>query len=295
MRQSRRMHVLVTGAAGSIGRVVCAGLTGQGHRVRGLDLVDTPPELARQVAGWHTGDCLDPAVVGPAVAGVDGVVHLAGNPQEADLVESLSSHVHTTGRVLEAMLAQGVDRIVYASSNHAVGMTRRDALPVDLADGGRPGVLGDDVPPRPDTFYGVAKVAAEALLQRYADRHGFATYALRIGSFTERPQSRRQLATWLSPGDAVRMVTACLTAPVEPSRRTGTHQVLYGISANDRAWWDLGPGRALGYAPVDDAEDHARDVTDRPGDADEVGVVGGPFAGPVYDRPAFDDRGHDRG
>jgi len=278
------MDVLVTGAAGSIGRAVCVGLAAQRHRVRGLDLVDAPPEAAGQVAGWHTGDCLDPAVVDPAVAGVDAVVHLAGNPSEADLASSLVSHVHTTGRLLEAMLAHDVTRIVYASSNHAVGMTRRG----ELADGGRPGLLGDDVPPRPDTFYGVAKVAAEALLQRYADRHGFATYALRIGSFTDRPRSRRQLATWLSAGDVVRMVTACLTAPVEPSRATGTHHVLYGISHNDRAWWHLAPGRAVGYAPVDDAEDHAGDVPDRPEDADEVGLVGGPYALPAHDRPAFD-------
>ena len=73
--------------------------------------------------GWIIGDCLDPAVADEAVAGVDAVVHLAGNPNEASLPESLESHVHTTGRLLEAMLAHGVTRMVYASSNHAVGHT----------------------------------------------------------------------------------------------------------------------------------------------------------------------------
>ncbi|MFI5426264.1 NAD-dependent epimerase/dehydratase family protein [Aeromicrobium sp. UC242_57] len=74
------------------------------------------------------GDCLDPSVVDEAVAGVDVVVHLAGNPDEDSLPASLASHVHTTGRLLDAMVTHGVRRIVYASSNHAVGRTERSEL-----------------------------------------------------------------------------------------------------------------------------------------------------------------------
>ena len=115
------MKVLVTGAAGSIGRTLVRGLADLGHEIRGLDLVDGPPDAC--TLGWVTGDCLDPDVAGEAVAGVDAIVHLAGNPDEASLPESLESHVHTTGRLLEAMLTHGVGRMAYASSNHAVGHT----------------------------------------------------------------------------------------------------------------------------------------------------------------------------
>src|SRR5215213_4873487 len=146
------------------------------------------------------------------------------------------------------MVAQGVSRIVYASSNHAVGHTPRSEL------------LTVDVRPRPDPYYGVAKAAAEALLSLYVDRHDISTVALRIGSFGERPGSVRELSTWLSPADAVRMADAAIRS-TEP----GFH-VLYGISANTRAWWDLGPGRALGYDPQDDAEAYAEDMARRPGD-----------------------------
>ena len=104
---------------------------------------------------------------------------------------------------------------------------------------------------RPDTFYGVGKAAAEALCSLYHDRHGIAVACLRIGSFRDRPTTRRHLATWLSPGDAVRLVDACLGAP-----DLGFASV-YGISANRRAWWDLASGRALGYDPQDDAEQWA--------------------------------------
>jgi uronate dehydrogenase len=259
------MKVLVTGAAGSIGRTLVRGLPELGHEVRGLDLADGP-DLP---LGWVTGDCLDPAVAAEAVSGVDAVVHLAGNPNEAPLPESLESHVHTTGRLLEAMVAHGVTRMAYASSNHAVGHT----------PAGEP--LTVDARPRPDTYYGVAKAAAEALLSLYADRRGISSVALRIGSFRERPSSVRELSTWLSPGDAVRMVDAAIST-TEP----GFH-VLYGISANTRAWWDLDAGRALGYDPQDDAETYADQVTPGPGDEAENAYVGGPHVSQLQLPPAF--------
>lgn len=262
------MRVLVTGAAGSVGRVVVPGLSELGHEVVGLDLVD-PPESADVT--WHVADCADPAQVAQVldVETVDAVVHLAGIPEEASLPDSLTSHVVTTAALLDAMVERGVRRIVYAGSNHAVGMTPRSDR------------LGVDVRPRPDTFYGVGKVAAEAVLSLYADRHGIDAVSCRIGSFLERPETRRGLATWLSHGDCVRMVQAALTCP-EPG-----FAVLYGISANTRAWWDLQPGRELGYEPQDDAEAWADELPARAEDDAEGARVGGPFAGPAITRPAF--------
>ena len=260
------MKVLVTGAAGSIGRALVRGLPRSGHELRGLDLVDGPSDGC--VLGWVTGDCLDPAVADEAVWGVDAVVHLAGNPDEGSLTASLESHVHTTGRLLEAMLAHGVSRMAYASSNHAVGHTPRSDL------------LTIDARPRPDTYYGVAKASAEALLSLYVDRHDISAVALRIGTFEERPSTVRSLSTWLSPDDAVRMADAAVRVT-----QPGFH-VLYGISANTRAWWDLGPGRALGYDPQDDAEAYAELVTPRPEDEAENAHVGGPLV-TQQPRPAF--------
>lgn len=268
------MRVLVTGAAGHVGRIVCLGLLDRGHDVVGLDLLP-PPE--GYDAPWHTADCTDPDAVLAAVGAqpLDAVVHLAGNPGEASLPEELTSHVVSTAAVLEAMLAHGVGRLVYASSNHAVG---REPRPAD----GVP--LPADTPPRPDTFYGVAKVAAEALLRLYADRHGLDAVALRIGTCAERPTSTRALATWLSPDDCVRLVEAALTAPAPG------FALVWGVSANARAWWDQTPGRALGFQPRDDAEAFAGDVEPSPADAQENALVGGAFASDRIVRPAFDPR-----
>ena len=112
----------------------------------------------------------------------DAVIHLAGIPTESSLPDALASHVVSTGAILEAMLRHDVRRIVYASSNHAVGRTPRADLGTES--------LGADVPARPDTYYGVAKVAAEALLHLYVDRHGIDAISTRIGSFarTARPR-----------------------------------------------------------------------------------------------------------
>ena len=263
------MRVLVTGAAGSIGQVVTVGLQDRGHEVVALDRV--PPPAGSDLA-WHTVDCADPDAVAAVFAHerLDAAVHLAGNPDEAALPEELTSHVVTTAALLDAMVEHGVGRLVLASSNHAVGLTPRTER------------LGVEVRPRPDTFYGVAKVAAEALLSLYADRHDLDLVACRIGSFLPEPTTTRHLATWLSPDDCVRMVEAGLTAPAPG------FAVLYGISANTRAWWDLEPGRALGYEPLDDAEDWAARIAVRPEDEAEAAHVGGPLTDASLHRPALD-------
>jgi uronate dehydrogenase len=267
------MRVLVTGAAGSIGRVVTTGLADRGHEVVGLDLV---PAREGDDRRWYVVDCTDPDAVRAVFAEerLDAVVHLAGLPDEGSLPASLTSHTVTTAALLDAAVAHDVHRFVYASSNHAVGRTPRQDL------GG--GLLSVDARPRPDTFYGVAKVAAEALLSLYADRYGLDAVSCRIGSFGPEPTSVRQLSTWLSHDDCVRMVDACLTAPAPG------FAVLYGISANTRAWWDLEPGRALGYRPMDDAEEFADRIEPRPEDAAEGDHVGGPFTSEPFYRPALD-------
>jgi len=264
--------VLVTGAAGLIGRVTCAGLAARGWKVRGLDketldgvdgLAD-PPVVA---------DIRDAAAVRKATEGVDAVVHLAGIPTEAPFEEILGANIEGTFEVFDAARREGVRRVVYASSNHAVGYTPRTALATV------------DMPPRPDTYYGVSKVFGEALGSLMADRYGMEVVCLRIGSWKQYPESVRELSTWLSPADGVRLIQAALTAP------DVRYSVVYGISANTRAWWDLAPARALGYLSVDDAEDYAEDILVAAGEPDrsdpEWSRIGGAFAGPRFDEPAL--------
>jgi uronate dehydrogenase len=104
----------------------------------------------------------------------------------------------------------------------------------------------------------VTKAYGEALGSLYVDKFGLDVICIRIGSFAPRPRQVRELATWLSPADAVRLFAACLSAPSVGFR------VVYGASANTRLNWDLSPARELGYEPEDDAERYAAEVGGEP-------------------------------
>jgi uronate dehydrogenase len=241
------MRIVVTGAAGRIGSSLCGSLRAKGHDVLGVDVQPWPDEDGESTEGWR----FEQADIGDQDAltgllrdhGTEGVVHLAGNPGESSLREALDSHVVLTQTVLRAMTATGARRLVYASSNHAVGFVPTS---VGIADGAQR--------PRPDTYYGVGKAATEALVSLWVDRFGIEAVAVRIGAVLDKPTSRHLMAIWLSPGDAGRLVDACLTAPGV------RYEVVFGISANTRAWWDIEPARALGYRPEDDSEIFAADV-----------------------------------
>jgi uronate dehydrogenase len=247
------MTVLVTGSAGAIGTALMRRLPDLGWQLRGFDRTDGQ-------------DVTNPAHLDAALHGVDAIVHLAGQPTEAPWPVIRDANIEGTVQLFEAARRHGVGRVVYASSNHAAGFT-----PVP-ADGS---MLPSDVPPRPDTLYGVSKVFGEALGRYYADRYRIAVACLRIGTYAPLPPDARSLSTWLSPDDCALLVDACLRAPQLD------YAVVWGISANTRRTWSLDSARALGYRPRDDAEAHAERVpegTAHPSDA----LVGGGFTSPGF-------------
>ncbi|MBD0282458.1 MAG: NAD(P)-dependent oxidoreductase [Thermoleophilaceae bacterium] len=83
--------------------------------------------------------------------------------------------------------------------------------------------------PRPDGLYGVTNVFGEALARMHSDRFGIEAICVRIGWFSERPLDPRQLPSWLSPADTVRLFRACLSA------RDVDFLTVYGVSANSRS------------------------------------------------------------
>ncbi|PYC83195.1 NAD-dependent dehydratase [Streptomyces tateyamensis] len=241
-------RVLITGAAGAVGGYLRAGLPGLGWQIRGFDRV---PGEGLATEDWHVGDIRDAEALDAACDGVDAIIHLAGIPVEAPFADILSTNIDGTYQVFEAARRCGVRRVVYASSNHAVGFTPRTEL------------AGVDTRQRPDTYYGLSKVFGEGIGSLYADKYGLEVVAVRIGSCFPVPRTVRMLESWLSPADAVDLFRACLTTPGL------RYEVVYGISANSRAWWDLAPARKLGYDPQDDAEAFAADVLMACGPLDE--------------------------
>jgi uronate dehydrogenase len=261
--------VLLTGAAGGVGTLMRDLLPSYGYDLRLLDV--RPVEGAPDAI---VADLADKEALRKAVRGADAVLHLAGISLESTFDKILRANIEGTYNLYEAVREEGVRRVVFASSNHAVGYT-----PVPPDDGPR---VPAGTPHRPDTFYGLSKCFGEDLAQLYADRHGIDTVSVRIGSCFPRPTTVRQLSVWLSPADAARLFHAALSAPAPG------HTVVYGSSANTRAWWDLAPARALGYDPQDDSEPYAPELIAEHGELDRSdpgqGLMGGPF---VVDPPLW--------
>jgi uronate dehydrogenase len=231
-------RLLLTGAAGRIAAAVRPVLRELADEVVLTDRTDAP----RLEPGerFVRAELADPGPWDGLAAGCDAVLHLGAVADEAAFDVLAGPNLHGAFHVYEAARRAGVRRVVVASSGRATGFYRVGER------------LDGDATPRPDGLYGATKAFAEALGRMYADKFGLEVVALRIGTFEERPRTTRDLSTWLSPGDAGRLVRAALTGPV-----TGFLAV-YGVSANTRGWWDLPP--ALGYAPLDDAEDYAAEV-----------------------------------
>lgn len=241
--------VLLTGAAGGLGTLMRGLLPAHGYELRLLDMVPVEGE-----PDAITADLGDKEALREAVRGVDAIIHLAGISLEASFDKILRANIEGTYNLYEAALAEGVRRIVFASSNHAVGFTPRP-LPGDP-------LIPIGTPRRPDTFYGLSKCFGEDLAQLYWDRHGLETVSVRIGSCFPEPTSVRMLSVWMSPGDGARLFDAALSA-----ENVG-HTVVHGSSDNTRLWWDLTSARALGYEPRDDSEPYAAKLIAEQGELD---------------------------
>ncbi len=269
-RVTRVPVIVITGAAGLIGSMLRPRLAAPGRTLRVLDLAPLaagPGEEAIQAS------VADMDAMTAACRGADAVIHLAGIPGEAPWHRILETNINGSYVAFEAARRAGTPRVIFASSNHAVGFTPRSAFPVP-----------DYAFPAPDTYYGISKVAGEALTAMYHYRYGLDAICLRILSCFPRPVNVRMLSTWLSPDDAGRLFEACLTAD-----RPG-FRVAFGVSANTRGGWvSLAEARALGYEPRDDAEQYAAEVIAAAGEAPEpeavLAYLGGEFTLPEEQIP----------
>jgi uronate dehydrogenase len=261
--------ILITGAAGRIGRALRPRLARAGRTLRLLDT--QPPEPAgdgEPAEVLPTASITDLDAMRAACRGVDAVIHLAAIANEDTWERILSMNVDGTRSVLEAARQEGVGRVVLASSIHAVGFVRRSEAP---PDGLPAGVL-----PRPDTYYGVSKAVLESLGSLYHYRYGMAVVCLRIGAFSPRPVDTSAMPMWLSPDDMARLAEASLTAD--------GYRIVWGISRNTRRWWSLAAGDAIGYRPMDDSEAYADQVRPPPRKPDDD-RIGGFFCDAPLGRP----------
>ena len=262
--------VLVTGAAGGIGSRLRMLLRGLYPQLRWSD-IRRPADLASDET-FVQADLADLAQVESLVAGVEGIVHLGGVSVEHPWDAVLSANIAGCYNLFEAARRQRVKRVVFASSNHAVGFYPRKRR------------IGVDAPVRPDSRYGVSKAFGEAIGALYAYKHGVRVTCIRIGNFGDAPVDHRRLAIWVSPEDLVQLVRIGLEHP------DIRFEIFFGVSDNELGWWDNAAAFHYGYRPTGRAEDHvaAALAAQKVLPLDRVGdwYQGGPFCSAEFDGDA---------
>jgi uronate dehydrogenase len=255
-------RILLTGAAGGLGKMLRAQLVGAAEIIR-LSSRSNLGEAALHEEIVYA-DLADAAAVDRLLEGVDAVVHMGGQSTEAAWDVILASNIVGMINLYEAARKAGTRRIIFASSNHAIGMYPRTTR------------LDHTSPPRPDSRYGLSKAFGEDLGCFYAYKYGISSLCIRIGSSFPEPKNRRMLSTWQSYDDLTQLIRAGLTADY-------LFEIVYGASANTRSWWDNSNAERLGYRPKDDSERFAPQVESiREDDPVSEALQGGGFAGKEY-------------
>ncbi|SDD27864.1 uronate dehydrogenase [Cupriavidus sp. YR651] len=265
---TRCHRILMTGAAGNLGKVLRDRLKRYADVVRVSDIADLG--TAREQEEVAACDLSDPRAVHELVAGVDAIVHLGGVSVERPFEEILPANIQGTYNLYEAARRHGVRRIVFASSNHVIGYYKQGEM------------LDADTPPRPDGYYGVSKAFGEQLASFYFDRHGIETVALRIGSSFPEAKDRRMMVTWLGYDDLEQLIKRSIFVP------DVGFTIAYGASANRDRWWDNSKAARLGFRPVESSEQfraRVESVPPLPADDPAGWYQGGAFvkAGPFGD------------
>lgn len=258
--------ILITGAAGDVGTRLRKLLKGV-YSLRVSD-IRKPADLGADDE-FVAADLGDYEQTKQITAGIDGIVHLGGYSVEGPWETIHKSNIVGCYNLFEAAYRSGVKRIVFASSNHAVGFYPRDRK------------IGVDVTVRPDSRYGVSKAFGEAVGALYADKHGLRVTCIRIGNVNDKPLDKRRLSIWVKPEDLAQLIRIGLEHP------DIRFEIFYGVSDNEAGWWDNSNARRFGYRPQFRSEifrDEAMAAQAKL-PADPVGdrFQGGPFCSDEYD------------
>lgn len=240
---SRR--ILVTGAAGAIGRAVRTHLLDRGHVVTGLDRGDGP-------APWFTGSIQDRTLVDAAVTGQEVIVHLAATPDQSDFIDDLMpNNVGGTYRIFQAALRHGVKRVLMASTLRTVSLRKH----VDTE-----WVPNEEDEARPHDEYSLSKVMCEDMGSFFHHRHGIEVVCARIGWFLRNADEHARFLRYSEKSDPQRMnylshadCGRFFAAAAEAAEGRIRFERCFVVSYNDGKSRFPSPNaeRAFGWKPLD--------------------------------------------
>jgi uronate dehydrogenase len=268
MTDASAKPVLLTGAAGALGRVLARSLAADGWRLRLTDIAPFPDPLPAGANFTHA-DLSEGTEISRLAESCGAIVHLGGASTDRPFEEVIGPNIRGAYHIYEAARRERA-RVVFASSNHAFGFHERTES------------IGADAQFLPDTFYGLSKAYGELMGRLYWFKHGVESVAIRIGSSFAEPTNARMLATWLSFDDLSRLVVRCL--------RTDTVgcSVVWGVSNNRRmTWWRNDARGRLGWRPQDSADAFAAQLASKiSNDPVEERYMGGGYCASGYTRSA---------
>ena len=260
--------VLLTGASGTIGRLLTARLTALGWSLRATDIVPFPGELPSE-ASFELVDLEDRDAVRRSAEGCGLILHFGGVSTEQSFDAILGPNLRGCFNIYEAARREGA-RVVFPSSVHTVGLYERTAI------------LDQDCPLRPDGYYGLSKAYGELLARMYWEKHAVESVLIRIGSVLPEVPDERILSTWISHDDFVRLVQHCAAAEQVAC------SVVWGASNNARSFWRGDARRRIGWAPLDSSDDQTERVRGRvTNDPVAERYQGGKFVSVDFTRPDF--------
>ena len=260
--------VLLTGASGTIGRMLANRLSALGWTLRLTDAVSLPFPTP-QGATFTRADLEDQGAVNDLAQGCGLILHFGGISTEQPFETVLGPNLRGSFHIYEAARSQKA-RVVFPSSVHAVGLYDRTEI------------LDQDCPLRPDGYYGLSKAYGEMLARLYWDKHAVESVLIRIGSVLPEVTDERILSTWISHADFVRLIERCAQAErVECC-------VIWGASNNSRSFWRHDARNRIGWAPQDSSDDQAERVRGKvTNDPVVERYQGGKFVVVDYSRPDF--------
>ncbi|MCA9879438.1 MAG: NAD(P)-dependent oxidoreductase, partial [Thermomicrobiales bacterium] len=233
---SAMRRVMVTGAAGGVAGRLRRLMPGLYPEIVWSDRAPLPDPRPDET--FLQLDLADAGAVERGLEGVDGIVHLGGASIEKPWETILEANIVGCYNLFEAARRAGAPRIVFASTNHVMGMYDRDGMWPIFAD----------QPIRPDSLYGVSKAFGEALGRFWYDQHGVSVICLRIGWMLPEPHDEIARWMWLSPRDCAQLVSRAIESDVG-------FDIVYAISQNASRRWDITKTiEHFGYRPQDDAE-----------------------------------------
>jgi uronate dehydrogenase len=226
--------ILVTGASGHLGGMLFNSLAKIGYKnLIGTDINKKSLEKNKK---FILADLKNLKTTVKMTKGIHAIVHFGAIPIEDTQKNILQNNIIGTYNLFEAARINKVKRIIFASSNHAIGFHRRTTRLNELST------------QRPDSHYGLSKAFGEDLSRLYADKFNIKSMCIRIGSCLKTPEDRRHVSTWISYRDLTQLVNIGI------KHKSIHNEIVYGASRNKKSWWNNSRAHKLGYKPKDSAD-----------------------------------------